>query len=87
MENYNFHVVLCQIWQPTLREGRRLSVCEDRNLRRIFGSKAEELARDWRKLNNVRLCSLYYSPNIIAIMKYNEMRRAYSTHETDEECV
>jgi hypothetical protein len=45
-----------------LREKRRLRVFENRVLRRIFGPKRYEVAREWRKLHNEVLNDLYCSP-------------------------
>jgi hypothetical protein len=42
-----------------------LRVFESRVLRRIFGSKSDEVTEEWRKLNNEELNDLYSSPNII----------------------
>jgi hypothetical protein len=39
-------------WSLTLREERRLRVFENRVLRRIFGSKRDEVMGEWRKLHN-----------------------------------
>jgi hypothetical protein len=61
-------------------------VSENRVLRRIFGSKREEVTRGWRKLHNEILYNLYYSPNNIRI-KEDEMSGAFSTHGEDEECI
>jgi PAS domain-containing protein len=38
---------------------RRLRVFENRALRRIFGSKRDELTGEWRKLNNEEPHDLY----------------------------
>ena len=46
----------------------RLRVFENRVLRRIFGSRRDEL-RDWRKLRNEELNDLYRSPNIVRVIK------------------
>jgi hypothetical protein len=35
---------------------------------RIFGSKREERAGDWRRLRNEELHNLYISPNIIRVI-------------------
>jgi hypothetical protein len=51
-----------------LREERRLRVFENRVLRRIFGSKREEVPGEWRKLHNAVLNDLY-SPDIIRMIK------------------
>jgi hypothetical protein len=45
----------------TLREKHRLRVSVNRVLRRIFGSKREEVAGGWRRLHNEELHSLYAS--------------------------
>jgi hypothetical protein len=42
-------------------------------LRRIFGPKSEEDG-SWRKLHNDELHSLYYSPNIVRVIKSRRMR-------------
>ena len=42
----------CELWSLTLREARRLRVCENRVLRRIFGLKRNEVTGEWRKLHN-----------------------------------
>jgi hypothetical protein len=44
-------------------------VCENRVLRRIFGSKMDDVTGDWRKLHNEELHNLYSSPNIIRMIK------------------
>jgi hypothetical protein len=46
----------------------------DRVLRRIFGSKRDEVTGDWRKLHNEELHNLYYSPSIIRMIKSRRMR-------------
>jgi hypothetical protein len=51
-------------------------VFENRVLRRIFGLKMDEITRDWRKLHNEELHSLYSSPNIIRMLKSRRMRWA-----------
>ena len=50
-----------------LKEEDRLRVFENKVLRKIglFGSKRDEMTREWRKLNNAELPALYSSPNII----------------------
>jgi hypothetical protein len=39
-------------------------VFQKKLLRRIFGPKRDEVAREWIKLNNEELNNLYYLPNI-----------------------
>jgi hypothetical protein len=63
----------CETWSPTLREEHRLRLFENRVLRRIFGSKGEEVTGDWRKLHEY-LHNLYSSPNIIGMTKSRKMR-------------
>jgi hypothetical protein len=60
----------------TLREGHRLRVFENRVLRRIFGSKRDDVMGDWRKLRNEELHNLHSSPNIIRMIKARRMRWA-----------
>jgi hypothetical protein len=49
----------CETWSLTLREESRLRVFENRVLRRIFGSKRDEIKREWRKLHNEEVSNLY----------------------------
>jgi len=78
--NYNFSLflILCgwETWSLTLREERRLRVFENWVLRRKFGSKRDEVKREWEKLlvNNEELNDLYSSPNIIRVIKSRRMR-------------
>jgi hypothetical protein len=51
-------------------------VFENRVLRRIFGSKRDELTGGWRKLHNKELHDVYSSPSIIRIIKLRRMRWA-----------
>jgi hypothetical protein len=41
------------------REERRLRVCENRVLRQIFGTKRDDVTREWRKLYYEELNDLY----------------------------
>jgi hypothetical protein len=59
-----------------LREDRWLKVFENRVLRRIFGTKRDEVTAEWRKLHNEELNDLYCSPNIIRVFKSRRMRWA-----------
>jgi hypothetical protein len=51
-------------------------VLEKRVLRRIFGSKRDEVTGNWRKLHHEELHNLYSLPNIIRMTKSRWMRWA-----------
>jgi hypothetical protein len=57
-------------------EERRLRVFENRELRRIFGPKRDELTGEWRKLHNEEFSDLYSLPNIVRVVKSRRIRRA-----------
>jgi len=59
----------CETWLLTMREERRLSVFQNRVMRRIFGPKRDEVKREWRKLHNEELNNLYSSPNTVRMIK------------------
>ena len=66
----------CETWSVTLRDGRRLKVLQNWMLRRIFGTKSDEVTGGWRKLHNEELNDLYCSPNIIWLIRSRRMRWA-----------
>jgi len=57
-----------------LAEEDRLRVFENRVLRRIFGPKGDEGAREWRILHNKELNDLHCSPNIVRVINWRRMR-------------
>ena len=59
-----------------MREERRLGVFENRVLRRILGPKRDEVTGEWRKLHNEELNVLYWSSNIVRVIKSRRMRWA-----------
>jgi hypothetical protein len=66
----------CETWSLTLRGERRLRVFENRVLRRIFGLKTDEITSEWRKLHNEELNDLYFSANMIGVIRSRRMRWA-----------
>ena len=64
----------CETWSLILREELRLTVFENRMLRRIFGPKRDKVTGEWRKLHNEELTDLCCTPNIIRVMKSRRMR-------------
>jgi hypothetical protein len=59
----------CETWSLTLREEHRRRVFENKVLRKIFGSKGDEVTGGWRKLHNEEFRDLYSSASIIRIVK------------------
>jgi len=49
-------------------------VFDNRVLRRIFGSKRDEVTGEWRKLHNEEFNDLYPSLNIVREVKSKRMR-------------
>jgi hypothetical protein len=65
-------------WSLTLRGVRRLTVFENRVLRRVFGPKWDEVTGEWIKLHNEELNNLYSSPSIVRVVKSRrKMGRTY----------
>jgi hypothetical protein len=64
----------CETWSLTLREEHRLRVFENGMLRKIFGSKSDEVTGEWRKLHNEELYDLYSSLNVIQVSKSIRIR-------------
>jgi hypothetical protein len=63
-------------WSLTLRQEHRLTVFENRMLRKIFGQKTDELTGRRRKLHNEELHKLYSLPCMIRMFKSRRMRWA-----------
>jgi hypothetical protein len=71
-----------------LREERRLTVFENRVLRRVFRPKRDEVTGQWRKLHNEELNDLYSLLNIVRVVKSRRMKMggACSTYGRGERC-
>jgi len=66
----------CETWSLTLRVECRLRLFENSVLRRVFGSKRDEVTGEWKKLHNEELRDLYSLPNIVRVVKLRRMRWA-----------
>jgi hypothetical protein len=64
----------CETWSLTLKEERRLRVFENRMLRRIFGTKRDEVTGEWRKLHKEELNGLFSLPNIVRVIKSRRLK-------------
>ena len=53
-------------------------------LRRVFGSKRDEVKGEWRKLHNEELSDLYSLPNIVRVVKSRRMRWARHVARMEE---
>jgi hypothetical protein len=62
-----------------------VSVFENGVLRKIFGPKRDEVTREWRKLHSEELNDLYFSPNIVRVIKSRRMRWAGKVARMGEE--
>ena len=49
---------------------------ENRVLRKIFGTRRDEVTREWRRLHNEELNDLYFSATIVRVIKSRRMRWA-----------
>ena len=58
-----------------IMEECRLRVFENRIPKRIFGPKKDE-NREWKRLHNEELHSLYHSPNIVRVIKLRRLKWA-----------
>jgi len=66
----------CEAQSLTLREEQRLTVFENRVLRRIFEPKRGEVTVEWRKLHNEELSDPYPSLGVVQVIKSRRMNWA-----------
>jgi len=69
----------------TRQEERKMRVFENMVLRRIFGTRRDEVTGEWRRLHNVELNDLNSSPNILQVIKSRRMRWAGHVARMGEE--
>ena len=78
----------CETWSFTLQEKCRLTVFENRVLRRICGPKRKEVTGEWRQLHNEELNVLYSTPNIIQVTKSRRIRWVgHAAHMGERMCI
>jgi hypothetical protein len=58
-----------ETWTVTLREEHKLRLIENRVLRKIFGPNRDKVSKERRRLQNEKLYCLYFSSNIIRVIK------------------
>jgi len=52
----------CETWSLILRAERKTRMFENMVLGRIFGTRPDEVTREWRRLQGEELIELYFSP-------------------------
>jgi hypothetical protein len=60
---------------------------QNRVMSRIFGQRRNEVTGGWSKLYNEEHHNLYCSPSTIRTIKEDQIGRAWSTNECEEECI
>ena len=64
----------CEMWSLTPREERRLRVFQNRVLRRLIGSKGDNVIGECRKLHNEELNDLHSSPSVVRVVKARRIK-------------
>jgi cytoplasmic iron level regulating protein YaaA (DUF328/UPF0246 family) len=77
-------MVLKPCFSPYENNTDRLCLRTKKLRRKTFVHKTEEARRWWRKLHNDELHNLYSSSNYSDHINKNEVGRACSTHESEE---
>ena len=77
----------CETWSLTMRKECRLRVLENKVLRKIFRPKMDKVIVQWRELQNEKLNNLYFSPNIIWVIKLGRMGGACSRYGEELRCI
>jgi hypothetical protein len=72
----------CEAWSLTLRGEHRNRAFANRVLRRIFGTKRDEIIGGLRKFHNEEFHSMYSFPDIIRMIKSRRMRWAVHVART-----
>jgi hypothetical protein len=54
----------------------RLSVFENKPLKRIYGPTKDEITGEWRRLHNKKLYAMHSPPNVIWVIKSKKLRCA-----------
>ena len=75
----------CETWPLTRAQENRFRVFENKVLRKIFGTKKDEVGWEYRKLHNHELEELYKSPSIVRIIKSRRLRWAGHVARMSEE--
>jgi hypothetical protein len=72
-KNINFgRITSCVFWMHVYISHTnitRLTVFENKALRRIFGPKRDEVRGKWRRLHDKKIYAMYFSPNLIRVIK------------------
>ena len=64
----------CDTWSLTLTEERRLKVFKNRVLRRIFGSRSDEVKGEWRKVSKEEIFLSVIFMKYYSVLKSRKMR-------------
>jgi hypothetical protein len=72
----------CETWSPTLREGHRVRVFENRVLRRLFEPRRDEVIGGWRKLHNEELHNFQAFPSLSILRVIESRRMRWARHVT-----